>query len=269
MKWNEDAAAAIAKVPFFVRRRVRKRVEEEAARRGSDRVTMDHVTACKRKYLENMDEEVKGFQVESCFGPSGCPNRVLHEDGLGNELEKLFSDEKMRDFLKSRVSGPLKLHHEFRACLSDCPNACSRPQIADLGIIAAARPSIASFRCTGCAACVAVCRERAIELDPLSEEARIDFDKCLSCGQCIKACPAGALETDVKGYRILLGGKLGRHPQLAREIEGIWSREQVVRVVKKCIEHYKAHNSEGERFGEVLNATGLDFLSDRDSDPKK
>ena len=30
MKWTSQAEEAISKVPFFVRRRVRKRVEEEA-----------------------------------------------------------------------------------------------------------------------------------------------------------------------------------------------------------------------------------------------
>ncbi|MDO8957596.1 MAG: hypothetical protein Q7W38_12220 [Deltaproteobacteria bacterium] len=32
MKWNAEANEAISKVPFFVRKRVRRRVEEEAAR---------------------------------------------------------------------------------------------------------------------------------------------------------------------------------------------------------------------------------------------
>jgi F0F1-type ATP synthase membrane subunit b/b' len=32
MKWTKDAEEALSKVPFFVRKRVRKRVEEEAAR---------------------------------------------------------------------------------------------------------------------------------------------------------------------------------------------------------------------------------------------
>ena len=66
----------------------------------------------------------------------------------------------------------------------------------------------------------------------------IDREKCLSCGQCISVCPGGVLGAETKGYRILLGGKLGRRPQLARELEGIYSKEEALRVVDRCLDHY-------------------------------
>lgn len=260
MRWTKQAEEAVSKGPFFVRRRVRKRVEEEAGRSGEELVTLDHVTSCKRKYLENMEDEVKGHQLETCFGPSGCPNRAVADDMLAEDLEKALSGKKLRDFLKTKVRGPLKMHHEFRVSISDCPNACSRPQIVDFGAIGAEMPALSENSCTGCAACVAVCKERAIEIDPVSDTAHLDQEKCLYCGKCIKVCTAGALSVEAHGYRVILGGKLGRHPQLGKELEGIFSERQLVELIDKCLDHHMAHNCEGERFGEVINKTGLSFL---------
>ena len=36
------------------------------------------------------------------------------------------------------------MHHEFRVSLSACPNACSRPQIVDIGLIGAVTPVLTS-----------------------------------------------------------------------------------------------------------------------------
>ncbi len=43
MRWNRTAEEAIAKVPFFIRRRVRKKVEMEAEGRNVSEVTLEHV----------------------------------------------------------------------------------------------------------------------------------------------------------------------------------------------------------------------------------
>ncbi|MEW6378092.1 MAG: hypothetical protein AB1611_00640 [bacterium] len=82
-----------------------------------------------------MEQEVKGYRIETCFGSSGCPNQAVPGSGLVQRVEARLSGRNLRDFLKTRVSGPLKIHHEFVVSLSDCPNACSRPQIVDLGLI--------------------------------------------------------------------------------------------------------------------------------------
>lgn len=261
MKWTDEATQAVSRVPFFVRKRVKKKVEEEAQRRRAGAVTMEHVTACRQRFLTNMEEEVKGFQVETCFGPGGCPNRAFQDDGLAGELEALAAGKNLREFLKKRVAGPLKLHHEFRISASDCPNACSRPQIADIGIIAAARPAVVSSLCTGCAACIGACREDAIQLSASGRAVEIDMEQCLSCAACLKVCPSGALHAEHEGYRILLGGKLGRHPQLARELDGIFDKKIALKIVDECLQLYMRLNEAGERFGEVLNRTDTEFLS--------
>jgi len=262
MKWTEQAEQAVSRVPFFVRKRVKKRVEEEATSQGAREVRLEHVQACQRKFLNNMEDEVKGYQIEACFGPGGCPNRAAADDDLAQKLEEMFSRKNLKAFLKERVKGPLKMHHEFRLSIADCPNACSRPQIVDLGLIGARRPALSAEPCTQCGSCVEVCREGAILL-PDDDDAvapRIDPEKCLSCGQCLKVCPSGTLEEGARGYRILVGGKLGRHPQLAKELGGILAVDEALLRVERCLNHYLKHNQEGERFGEILNRTGIEEL---------
>ena len=37
----------------------------------------------------------------------------------------------------------------------------------------------------------------------------IDPDTCIDCGACIRECPTGTLVEKEKGYRVLLGGRVG------------------------------------------------------------
>jgi anaerobic sulfite reductase subunit C len=252
-EWSDEAKEALSRVPFFVRKRVKARVEEEAARRGDRRVTMTHVDYCRQRFLNNMESEVNGYQIETCFGSGGCPNRVPLGGDLVKGIEAILGSQELRAFLKERVVGPLKLHHEFRVTIADCPNACSRPQIADIGIIAARRPRLSEAPCTKCGSCAETCTEEAISLDEATEVPIIEETKCVACGLCIAACPSGTLAVGLEGRRIMMGGKLGRHPQLARELPGIYSDDEVLKIVADAVDHYKRHNRHGERFGEVLN----------------
>lgn len=256
MQWDDDARRAIRKVPFFVRKRVKGRVESYVAEAGRSRVTLDDVHDVKKRYLENMEKEVRGYRVESCFGPRGCPNRAGPDEDLESRLEALLADKQLLDFLKNTVKGPLKFHHEFCVTLADCPNACSRPQIKDIGIIGAAVPEITDQPCTMCGACTEACKEEAVKLDEAREKPGIDRLKCLDCGQCAGACPTGTLITGRRAYRILLGGKLGRHPRLAEPIPGLYSGPEVLDIVSRCADFYKKHSTGGKRFAQLCAESG-------------
>jgi anaerobic sulfite reductase subunit C len=253
MKWTKEAEEAVSRVPFFVRKKVKKKVEEEAEKAGSSLVTLDHVQNAQKRFLKDMDQEVKGFQVETCFGPSGCPNRAVDCDGIAREIEKEILKRDLRTFLKKRVQGTLKMHHEFRVSLSCCPNACSRPQIVDFGILGAKRPRVTEEACTRCGACLEACKEGAITLKAEQEFPTIDFEKCLSCGQCITACPTGTLQEDTQGFRVLVGGKLGRHPKLGKDLGKIHSKNEMLDVLNHYLDFYQTHCQKGERLGEILN----------------
>lgn len=252
MKWTDEAEAEIKKVPFFVRRKVRQRVEKEAAAAGKSAVGLAEVNATRKNYLEGMSAEVKGYQLDTCFGSGGCPNRVGNAEPLMARIETLLREADLLAFLRREVDGPLKFHHEFRVTLADCPNACSQPQIKDVGIIAAAKPRLTDIACIGCGDCREACPDDAVTLTTDMERPVIDAARCLSCGRCVQACPTGTLAEEVRGFKVLLGGKLGRHPRLATEIPGIFSEDEVMTILSACLDFYKQHSRKGRRFAELL-----------------
>lgn len=257
MKWTKEAEDAIKKVPFFVRKRVKTRVEKEALAENKPQVTLTEVEATRKRFLNNMESEVQGHRVETCFGSGGtCPNRAVGTDRLVKRIEDLLKKEDLLGFLKKTMIGDLKFHHEFRVTIADCPNACSQPQIRDIGIIGAAIPGIGIEECSLCNACVEVCAENAVRLDIENEAPVIDMDKCLYCKKCIEACPTGTLIKASEGFRVLLGGKLGRHPRLAQELPGIFTEDMVLEIVQNCVRFYKENSRDGKRFGELLK--GID-----------
>lgn len=258
MQWSPDADAEIRKVPFFVRKKVRARVEKEARDQSKTRITLTEIHATRKRFLKSMDSEIKGYQIDTCFGSSGCPNPCVSGDSLIKRLENLFEKEDLLGFLKSQVPGDLKFHHEFRVSLSQCPNACSQPQIKDIGIIGTQVPRQGSAECLHCFACTAACRETAIGFDPEPAGPRLDLGACLSCGACIRACPSNTLEEAESGYRVLLGGRLGRHPRLARELDGLFSEDQVIAMGEACLNFYKARSKNGVRFSSLLDDSAFD-----------
>ncbi len=258
MKWTAEAEAAIGKVPFFVRKKVRARVEKEAAENGRSVVTLAEVNATRHRFLSGMESEIRGYRAEACFGSGGCPNSVCDSQVLIHRIETLLEKENLPEFLRSRVKGSLKYHHEFSVSISDCPNACSQPQIRDVGIIGAAVPEVTEAECTQCLNCVETCRENSIRLDSEEGKPATDMALCVRCGQCVNVCPSGTLTAAKKGFRVLLGGKLGRHPCLGRELHGIFSQEETVEIVKTCIAFWRKHSQHGERFAALFQASDFD-----------
>lgn len=263
MKWTTEAEEAIAKVPFFVRKRVRARVEEESRGAGKTMVTLAEVKTTQKRFLNGMSSQIQGYQLDTCFGPSGCPNRVALDDGLLERIETRLKAADLLGFLKKSVRGDLKFHHEFRVSLADCPNACSQPQIKDIGILAACRPRVTEEICTGCEACSQACRDRAIRVEADIPRPIIDGTRCVACGQCIPVCPTGTLGQGVKGYRVQLGGKLGRHPRLGLELPGIYPADTVLAILQDCLALYKSESRNGQRFGEVLTEARFQGLARR------
>ncbi|MCP3876587.1 MAG: 4Fe-4S dicluster domain-containing protein [Desulfobacteraceae bacterium] len=257
MKWSQDADKAIKKVPFFVRKKVKIKVEAFAEQKGKTCVDLSDVKALKKQFLSKggMEKEIKGYEVSACFGGSGCPNVAHSTTQLAKDIGKIIEKEDILSFLKENVKEDLKFHHEFRVVLSDCPNACSRPQIVDIGIIGSALPGISEQACSFCNACVDVCDEKAITLDEKAHETPvIDYQQCLMCAKCIKACPSGTIHEKENGFRVMLGGRLGRHPRLGMEVPGLFTHGQVLQIVKKALKFYKGNSKNGQRFSHLLSS---------------
>ncbi|MBW2011077.1 MAG: 4Fe-4S binding protein [Deltaproteobacteria bacterium] len=263
MKWLPEAEAALKKVPFFVRKKVRVRVEKEAAHAGRQVVGLSDVKATQKRYLNRMSSEIKGYQLDACFGSDGCPNRTIRSDGLFKKIEKALEKADLLSFLRHHVGDNLKFHHEFRITMADCPNACSQPQIKDIGIIGACEPRIRDEVCSCCEACVDTCPDNAIKIDRNSEMPVINDRLCMLCGRCIAVCPTGTIAENKRGFKVSLGGKLGRHPRLARALPGIFNEDEVVEIVNACLDFYKQHSRKGKRFAEILTPPDFENIAQR------
>ena len=187
-----------------------------------------------------------GFVVTACRGPQGCEHRALDPGGLPQRLDAALAGLDVTAGLTRLLGRPPKRHEQFTVSLSCCPNACSRPQIADVGLIAAQRPKADPSRCTRCGACQDACRESAVVLLPSGQLDAIDEAACLACGACIAACPAGALSPGKSGWRVQLGGRLGRHPRLAEELPGLHSPEQALEFTLRAARYLLEHARPGQ-----------------------
>jgi hypothetical protein len=62
MDWTDEAEDAVKKVPFFVRKRVRARVEDQARAAGRKVVSLRNVKTARARFLAKMGETVKGYR---------------------------------------------------------------------------------------------------------------------------------------------------------------------------------------------------------------
>lgn len=150
-------------------------------------------------------------------------------------------------------------HERLRIGIACCPNACSQPQIRDIGLIARCtmRVQAEASVCTQCNQCVAACKERAIAQE---NNYRIDSALCVGCSDCFSVCKADARVVDKKEWKVLVGGRLGRHPHLAEELVPCSTSQAAVAVVEQCLQWFVAHKQGTERFSDTFSRKGIDSL---------
>ncbi len=197
--------------------------------------------------------------------PPRAPRTPEHVDGPGAELvfalRQAIEHSGWSRFLTEKTGGPIRRHEAFSVALAGCPNACSNPHIADVGLIAVWRPEVDAPRCTGaghCAdkrdepACAAACPEKAITFT--KEKPVIERKTCLDCGRCVRACPALALSSGPHGWRVYLGGRLGRHPRLAASLPGLFQTQDLPRILDVCLNLHMKYYRSGARFSDTALA---------------
>ena len=62
MQWTVEAEAALKKVPFFIRKKVKSRVEKEVAEDGKTVVDIEAVKTTRKRYLSGMAAAVNALR---------------------------------------------------------------------------------------------------------------------------------------------------------------------------------------------------------------
>lgn len=190
------------------------------------------------------------FIIEHC--QPNCPRAARNWSDLVMGLDAELSALELEDKLKHKF-GRVQDHYVPKISVSGCPNGCSRPQIKDLGLMGYVEPVFDRKRCSGCQTCVAACVDHALSWT--NSGIRLDAERCLQCGDCLRACPTGALSAGKTGWRLLQGGRVGRHPRFA-DVAGRETDEQAARDwVISAVERYFRESLPGERFSFFLERT--------------
>lgn len=196
---------------------------------------------------------VESVEIKACRGISGgnCRFAIQSDDTLPEAIKKVVEQTGWDGFIRTQITGPLLHHHTFKVAVAACPNGCSRPHIADIGIIRAKQPVLIASACSHCGLCGRICPDKAISYN--QGEPVFDLEQCMKCGLCMEKCPERAISASEDGYRVVLGGKMGRHPRLASELGGIFCKEQVLAIIAECLFYYMEQYRPKLRFGTLVD----------------
>ena len=317
MEWDEEASLRLEKIPVFVRRMARSKIEKRASDNGKSVVTLEDVEDAKAGFmgtgsvksdkgvinanpfsldskagedkfeiLKRSDEysEEDGlpamYTIEICRGEDvECPFLIAGIKGLRQKMKERLRETGFSKKLISRIDGKILPHQRLKIAIASCPNCCSMPQIRDFGVHVRATVSVdEDFECNGCGNCLRACKEGAIRITGMSNEQReeagdgqpengkkvvtINYDRCVHCGLCAEVCPTGTIKTDKKCFRVMIGGKLGRHPRFADDLTGFADESEVLKALDVCVDALLNEKKE-KRFGELVRKIGIEEFKRR------
>lgn len=295
MEWDKSASLLLEKVPPFVQKTVREKVERLARERGRTLVTEAEVMAAReafmgrpqnpvtpqqhtvsnkpadnkklsilKKYSKYFDKDGNPvlYQVKPCRGAEvNCPFLITDSnilaDKLRNRLEELHFTEK----LMNKIEGQILPHHTMKLAVSGCPNSCSMPQIKDFGVHAIEPVYVdPDSACIECMKCMETCREDAITIK--DGHVSIDKEACVHCGLCARVCPVGSIKASEKKYRVMIGGKVGRHPKFALDLLPKADESTALKSLDVCVDIILSSKTE-HRFRTLIEEQGIEEIKKR------
>ena len=189
-----------------------------------------------------------GYKLEHCS--KHCAKSAQDWSELYHNLEHILNELDLSTHL-NRLFHQVHYHHIPKIALAGCPNGCSHPQIKDIGISGYLSPEMTDNFCSGCQACINSCLENALSWN--DEVLEQDHNLCLDCGDCIRACPTGKIAPGESGWIIHLGGRLGRHPQLAKILGSEKSNADVIKRIEAILKDYVENALPSERLNRFLD----------------
>lgn len=164
-------------------------------------------------------------------GTTGCPHAIINPKPIAEKIEKLLDELRLGEHIKAKARGKLLYHMKFKAAIAGCPNSCSQPQIKTFGVSGQAKPIATDAPCVECMKCVDVCKEEgAVKI--MDAKPVFDYNLCVFCDDCAEVCPTESIVIEKKGVKIMVNGKLGRHPNLADVIRELATEDEIYEILK-------------------------------------
>jgi dissimilatory sulfite reductase (desulfoviridin) alpha/beta subunit len=195
-----------------------------------------------------------GLEVGAC-GP-----RVRTVTACQGEIcsHGLIDAQELAGKIDEKFFGQGGLPHKFKIGVVGCPNACLKPTENDLGVMGRLKKNFLKEKCNYCGLCAEVCPVKCIKVQRENGKLIFDARKCIGCGDCVFVCPQEAWEKRNSGYRVYVGGKMGKFPHLGHKaFDFIESEEKLLQIIEKTLGFYKAKGKRGERFAETIDRVGL------------
>lgn len=292
MEWEPAAVDEFVKLPLIDSSKTNARVfaEKMARRSGSHRVTPAVLEEMKHVYFSRVSEAVRRgeygkrvaagetdlwqrteraarailaadgelYKVDTCrAGYSFCPTQIFNLKGLKQETEALLKRLNFTQRLADKLPDDAMIlaHHHFKVGLSGCVNGCATPEAKSFGVSGTARPCVTDKECDQGFGCVDTCKRGAIVIRDGGPV--INRNLCDGCGQCIKVCPHGVLVAEEKGYKVFVGGRLGRFHQAGYELFKMADQAMVLKALEATVETYLAEAAGEEHLSALLNRIGL------------
>lgn len=185
--------------------------------------------------------------IVSCKGTT-CHYGLADTQAFAREIHKEFY-EKWYD---------VKLPHKFKIAVGGCPNNCVKPDLNDFGIVGQHQVNYDSDLCNGCKKCAVIeaCPMKAAKLQ--EGVLKIDDSVCNNCGLCCGKCHFDAIEEGKFGFKIYIGGKWGKTVRPGTPLPGVYTKDEVLKIIERTILVYREQGLTGERLGITIDRLGID-----------
>lgn len=197
--------------------------------------------AIERRELNTGSAGSRVRAIAACPGTELCRLGVVNSQDVARKLDERFFAMEMPTRTKISVAG--------------CPNACSKPQENDIGLLGVVLPVLEPEKCNGCGECLELCPRQALTL--VGQKAVLDTSACLFEGDCIRGCPRGAFREGKTGYMLYVGGRVGRSPELGQLLWEFVPEERAVEAVESVLTAFRKSCQAGERVGDTVKRVGL------------
>ena len=185
--------------------------------------------------------------IVACPGLS-CRWGIIDAQGLARRLGRAVRDRT--------------LPHKFKVAVSGCPNGCAKPIENDFGVLGARPKTYHADNCNLCGNCVNACPVPGV-LSADGGELAFSAGHCIDCGKCVDSCPSAAWQEHGTAYAILVGGKMGRVPRLARRLPFLAAgQDEVLGLLDAILTWYCSNGHNKERFADTIERVGFDSLLD-------